>query len=145
MSCLSDPEMNSSSWLRSFRPSISPPRQSRIARRGNQQAMTFSTTPIVCLTLAKWETVSGRFGGYLIKHFPSIYKNAASARWYFNRHVGRIPLRLKTRTLLMLREPIAFNIGGAMGLGAILTHAAHALRVGKAHGVDVALRFTSPI
>jgi hypothetical protein len=45
----------------------------------------------------------------------------------------------------MLREPIAFNIGGAMGLGAILTHAAHALRVGKAHGVDVALRFTSPI
>jgi hypothetical protein len=28
--------------------------------------MTFSTTPVVCLTLAKWETVSGRFGGYLI-------------------------------------------------------------------------------
>ena len=27
--------------------------------------MTFSTTPVVCLTLAKWETVSGRFGGYL--------------------------------------------------------------------------------
>src|SRR5215831_14104538 len=65
MSCLSDPEMNSSSWLRSFRPSISPPHQSRIARRGNQQAMTFSTTPVVCLTLAKWETVSGQFGGYL--------------------------------------------------------------------------------
>jgi Transposase DDE domain len=42
----------------------------------------FATAPIVCLTLAKWETVSGRFGGYLIKHFPSIYKNAASARWF---------------------------------------------------------------
>ena len=28
--------------------------------------MTFSTTPVVCLTLAKWETVSGRFGGYLM-------------------------------------------------------------------------------
>ena len=28
--------------------------------------MTFSTTPVVCLTLAKWETVSvsGQFGGY---------------------------------------------------------------------------------
>src|SRR5215470_4781719 len=50
MSCLSDPEMNSSSWLRSFRPSISPPHQSRIARRGNQQAMTFSTTPTVSMT-----------------------------------------------------------------------------------------------
>src|SRR6478672_12195238 len=50
MSCLSDPEMNSSSWLRSFRPSISPPHQSRIARRGNQQAMTFSTIPTVSMT-----------------------------------------------------------------------------------------------
>src|SRR5215471_9287701 len=50
MSCLSDPEMNSSSWLRSFRPSISPPHQSRIARRGNQQAMTFSTTPTVSMS-----------------------------------------------------------------------------------------------
>jgi hypothetical protein len=29
--------------------------------------MTFSTTPVVCLTLAKWETVSGQFGGYLKK------------------------------------------------------------------------------
>ena len=27
--------------------------------------MTFSTIPVVCLTLAKWETVSGQFGGYL--------------------------------------------------------------------------------
>ena len=25
----------------------------------------FATAPVVCLTLAKWETVSGRFGGYL--------------------------------------------------------------------------------
>ena len=57
--------MNSSSWLRSFR-QASRPSSSRIARRGNQQAMTFSTTPVVCLTLAKWETVSvsGQFGGY---------------------------------------------------------------------------------
>jgi hypothetical protein len=70
-----------------------------------------------------WLFSTSRFrAAYLIKRFPSIYKNAASARWYFNRHVGRIPLRLKTRTLLMLREPIAFNIGGAMGLGAILTY-----------------------
>jgi hypothetical protein len=26
----------------------------------------FATAPVVCLTLAKWETVSGQFGGYLI-------------------------------------------------------------------------------
>src|SRR5215831_9322117 len=95
MSCLSDPEMNSSSWLRSFRPSISPPHQSRIARRGNQQAMTFSTTPVVCLTLAKWETVSGQFGGYLsakVKISGSVptYRldwivqgYAGPARWHF--------------------------------------------------------------
>src|SRR4029077_15011800 len=25
----------------------------------------FATAPVVCLTLAKWETVSGQFGGYL--------------------------------------------------------------------------------
>jgi hypothetical protein len=25
----------------------------------------FSTAPVVCLTLDKWETVSGQFGGYL--------------------------------------------------------------------------------
>jgi hypothetical protein len=25
---------------------------------------------VVCLTLAKWETVSGRFGGYLIWPWP---------------------------------------------------------------------------
>ena len=27
--------------------------------------MAFSTIPVVCLTLDKWETVSGQFGGYL--------------------------------------------------------------------------------
>jgi class 3 adenylate cyclase len=27
---------------------------------------------IVCLTLAKWETVSGRFGGYLKRRFAVI-------------------------------------------------------------------------
>jgi len=25
----------------------------------------FATAPVVCLTLDKWETVSGQFGGYL--------------------------------------------------------------------------------
>jgi hypothetical protein len=29
--------------------------------------MAFSTIPVVCLTLDKWETVSGQFGGYLNK------------------------------------------------------------------------------
>jgi len=34
--------------------------------------MTFSTTPVVCLTLAKWETVSGQFGGYLTAIYRAI-------------------------------------------------------------------------
>jgi hypothetical protein len=29
------------------------------------EILTFSTTPVVCFTLAKWETESGQFGGYL--------------------------------------------------------------------------------
>jgi transposase len=41
--------MNSSSWLRSSAQHLAP-HQSRIARRGNQQAMTFSTIPIVSMT-----------------------------------------------------------------------------------------------
>jgi hypothetical protein len=32
---------------------------------GHLMGSAFSTTPVVCLTLAKWETVSGLFGGYL--------------------------------------------------------------------------------
>jgi hypothetical protein len=27
---------------------------------------------VVCLTLAKWETVSGQFGGYLTQHLQSL-------------------------------------------------------------------------
>jgi IS30 family transposase len=30
-------------------------------------------TVVVCLTLAKWETVSGRFGGYLTTWFCDAY------------------------------------------------------------------------
>ena len=30
----------------------------------------FATAPVVCLTLAKWETVSGQFGGYLTVRPP---------------------------------------------------------------------------
>ena len=29
----------------------------------------FATAPVVCLTLDKWETVSGQFGGYLRRRF----------------------------------------------------------------------------
>ena len=36
--------------------------------------MTFSTIPVVCLTLAKWETVSGQFGGYLIEEVQAFEK-----------------------------------------------------------------------
>jgi len=41
--------------------------------------MTSSTTPVVCLTLAKWETVSGQFGGYLTED------QAAELRFLANR------------------------------------------------------------
>jgi hypothetical protein len=34
---------------------------------------------VVCLTLAKWETVSGRFGGYLSFDFPWYYSVASSS------------------------------------------------------------------
>ena len=41
----------------------------------------FATAPVVCLTLAKWETVSGQFGGYLTmsesgtsRHFVAVPK-----------------------------------------------------------------------
>jgi hypothetical protein len=30
---------------------------------------------VVCLTLAKWETVSGQFGGYLTNRFANVYSN----------------------------------------------------------------------
>jgi hypothetical protein len=33
---------------------------------------------VVCLTLAKWETVSGRFGGYLIELENSRLRKAVS-------------------------------------------------------------------
>jgi hypothetical protein len=32
---------------------------------GHLMRSAFATAPVICLTLAKWETVSGRFGGYL--------------------------------------------------------------------------------
>src|SRR6516162_5846323 len=44
-----------------------------------RQAMTFSTTPVVCLTLAKWETVSGQFGGYLRRTDDAFSRRASHA------------------------------------------------------------------
>jgi hypothetical protein len=32
---------------------------------------------VVCLTLAKWETVSGQFGGYLIEKAEAFFKSKA--------------------------------------------------------------------
>jgi hypothetical protein len=32
---------------------------------GHLIGSAFATAPVVCLTLAKWETMSGQFGGYL--------------------------------------------------------------------------------
>ena len=33
-----------------------------------------------CLSLAKWETVSGQFGGYLIRHYDTILNNSLRYR-----------------------------------------------------------------
>jgi hypothetical protein len=35
---------------------------------------------VVCLTLAKWETVSGRFGGYLMKPGEAKFMLGSRAR-----------------------------------------------------------------
>jgi hypothetical protein len=47
--------------------------------------------------------------------------------------------------LFHARKPIAVEIGGGIGLGALLSHACTALRIGRMNEVDVALRFTSPL
>lgn len=55
-----------------FVPDITSPSEKRypiLPLHYASQASSLSTTlarTVVCLTLAKWETVSGRFGGYLI-------------------------------------------------------------------------------
>src|SRR6516165_8568044 len=36
---------------------------------------------VVCLTLAKWETVSGRFGGYLSDGYPHERRNLATQKF----------------------------------------------------------------
>jgi hypothetical protein len=49
---------------------------------------------VVCLTLAKWETVSGRFGGYLIHH-PVKLIQRPFVEWFSQGewHEGAIPTR----------------------------------------------------
>lgn len=80
-----------------------------------------------------------------IKRIGPFHRAAGKARWYFDRHIRTAPLAFKTERALRSQPKLAFNIGGNVGLGAILSHAAFALRVGAGRNVDVALRFTSPI
>ena len=70
---------------------------------------------------------------------------AGKARWYFDRYIRNAPLTIRADRALRRHDRLAFDIGGKIGLGAILSHAAFALRTGQRRGVDVALRFTSPI
>jgi hypothetical protein len=44
---------------------------------------------VVCLTLAKWETVSGQFGGYLKRLVPNPKEQAAIARMRALRAEGK--------------------------------------------------------
>jgi hypothetical protein len=89
------------------------------------------------MALAGWHSA--------IKRFPIIHRTSGKARWYFDRYCRHVPLAIKTEFALRRSERIAFDIGGNIGLGALLSHAAYALRTGADRGVDVALRFTSPI
>ena len=50
--------------------------------------MAFSTIPVVCLTLDKWETVSGQFGGYL--KIPLLLHLSDSTVELFGRRWGDI-------------------------------------------------------
>jgi hypothetical protein len=86
----------------------------------------------------------GRFKD-VVKRFESLHRAAGKARWYFERHIKYAPLAIKTNRALRKHNRLAFDIGGSIGLGAILSHAAFTLRVGSERNVDVALRFTSPI
>lgn len=80
-----------------------------------------------------------------IKRFGPIHRVAGKTRWYFDRHLRNVPLTLTTNHALRNNDRLAFDIGGAIGLGAILSHAAFALRTGAERNVDIALRFTAPI
>jgi hypothetical protein len=73
------------------------------------------------------------------------YKFAAQARSKIT-HFAMRPIRAGVRWRIVSgRQPVAFEIGGSVGLGGILSHACNALQFGREHGLDVALRFTSPL
>lgn len=80
-----------------------------------------------------------------MRRFPTIHRAIGKARWYLDRHIKNVPLAFKANRALRNHDSVAFDIGGKIGLGAILSHAAFSLRVGLDQGVDIALRFTSPI
>jgi hypothetical protein len=82
---------------------------------------------VVCLTLAKWETVSGRFGGYLTIHYaepkPSLWEIGVrpgtllvDGRWFGDRFVGR------ARVFNLVCGAIPYEVAGGMvpGIGLVL-------------------------
>lgn len=80
-----------------------------------------------------------------VKRFGSLHRAAGMARWYFDRHIRTAYLALKTERAYRSQKAIAFDIGGNIGMGAILAHAAYALRTGYDRNTSIGLRFTSPL
>src|SRR5215472_19180926 len=62
---------------------------------------------VVCLTLAKWETVSGRFGGY--------FKSMAS-QWTFRRCGVEFKAAARVRTMIPCGSTSALIILKAIGV-----------------------------
>lgn len=82
---------------------------------------------------------------YTIKLSEPMHRAAGKAKWYLDRYVKHAPLAVRTEVALRRNRRLALIVGGKLGLGAILCHAAFALKTGAERNVAVGLRFTSPL
>lgn len=80
----------------------------------------------------------------ILKMLNFAHKTLSRAKSRVLRGAFAVPLHLRKNRLFRSKSPIAVEIGGAVGLGAMLAHACVALRVAETHGIDAALSFTSP-
>jgi hypothetical protein len=72
------------------------------------------------------------------------HKALSRAKSRIRRGAFAIPLHLKKARLLRSNVPFTIEVGGAMGMGAMLAHACVSLRIANAADADAALSFTSP-
>src|SRR5688572_8623818 len=76
---------------------------------------------------------------------PSAYKMAVRLRHgEITTRMMHMPSRLRARRLFRTGVDLTVVISGRMGLGGVLTNAGNALAAGRAYGIDLDLRFTSP-